>query len=325
MKLRMPAEWSKHSATWLAWPANRRTWPGRKLAAVKSVFIQMMTALLPGERVNVLVCDKNEAVEVIRALALGGVETRNLALHKVNTADAWIRDYGPTFVEVRGKRKEGRGKAVVKWKFNAWGGKYPELKRDDGVVGRIGALKKYRTLHPGIVLEGGSVDVNGRGLCLTTEECLLNKNRNPRLSRQNIEAALRRFLGVKRVVWLKKGIGHGDDTDGHVDDIARFVGPSTVLALKGDRENIARLKAAGLKVIELPLTAVRGKRLPASYANFYIGNAAVLVPVYGHPNDKKALRILKRFFPGRKIAGINCAALVHGLGSIHCVTQQEPA
>jgi agmatine deiminase len=261
----------------------------------------------------------------------------------VNTVDTWIRDYGPIFV------RDGKKKAFTKWIFNAWGGKYADLARDNGVVDKLSALKKVRRINTGVILEGGSIDMNGRGTCLTSEQCLLNPNRNPHLSRRAIEALLGKYLGVTNTIWLREGI-EGDDTDGHIDDITRFVNPTTVLTamesnkldknhwiLKDNFEVLKRSKDQNgrkLNVVELPMPGRLGparpdtphhKRLPASYANFYIGNAAVLVPVYSHRNDAKALRIVKRFFPGRKVIGIECSDLVYGLGSIHCVTQQEPA
>lgn len=333
----MPAEWEPHAATWLTWPSNPETWPGKMLSEVESIYVRMMEALLPGERVELLVHDKREAEKVVKLLALRGTRMKNLILHRADTVDTWIRDYGPIFV------KNGAKKAFTKWRFNAWGGKYSDLARDNGVVGKLQALKAHRRIDPGIVLEGGSVDMNGRGSCLTTEQCLLNKNRNPHLSQREIESVLERFLGARNVIWLKEGI-EGDDTDGHIDDITRFVGPRTVVTAVEPNakdpnhdileENLERLKFARdesgkrLTVVQLPMPGrvldARGKRLPASYANFYIGNAAVLVPIYSHRNDAKALRILKRLFPGRRVVGIECTALVHGLGSIHCVTQQEP-
>lgn len=312
----------------------------------------MIQGLLPGERVDLLVRDKSEAIEVIRSLALMRVATKNLVFHQVRTVDTWIRDYGPIFVKRLSPNSELRTpnsrKIFTKWTFNAWGGKYADLARDNGVVDGLSALKKVRRLNTGVILEGGSIDMNGRGTCLTTEQCLLNPNRNPHLSRRAIEALLKKYLGVTNTIWLKEGI-EGDDTDGHIDDITRFVNPTTVLtAMEPDRldknhwilkDNFEVLKRSKdqngrkLNVVELPMPGKVGpsrpdtphhKRLPASYANFYIGNAAVLVPVYSHRNDARALRIVKKYFPGRKVIGIECSALVYGLGSIHCVTQQEP-
>lgn len=233
--------------------------------------------------------------------------------------------------------------AMVHWIFNAWGGKYEELAKDTKIPEIMNEKLALRCFKPGIVLEGGSIDVNGKGTLLTTEQCLLNKNRNPSLSKEQIGAYLKDYLGVSHIIWLKEGIV-GDDTDGHVDDIARFVDPTTVLCAyeeDEDDENHAPLKenyelllkskdqdGNDLKIIKLPMPGFVGDekgRLPASYANFYIGNKAVLVPVFGHENDKKALAIIQKAFPGRKAVGINCADLLHGLGTIHCISQQQPS
>lgn len=357
-KFRMPAEWEPHTATWLAWPTNKETWPGRSLKEVQSIHLAMIAALLPGERVELLVQDKKTAAVVLSSLVGENVPLKNLKFHQAKTADAWIRDYGPIFVLTSQSSRLKPRKAFVKWAFNGWGNKYPDLVRDNGVVDRLEALKKMRRFDPGMVLEGGSIDVNGRGICLTTEQCLLNPNRNPRLSRPEIESYLGKYLGVKKTIWLKKGI-EGDDTDGHVDDLARFAAPGTVLiAVEGNKngpnhaaleENrrilIAErdLNGKKFKVVELPMPsppAIKARHqsvggsagdfwrtsagLPASYANFYIGNGVVLVPIYSHRNDKQALKIIQRSFAKRKVLGIECSALVHGRGSIHCVTQQEP-
>lgn len=326
----MPAEWEPHAATWLAWPSPYASWSGRDLDGVEKIYAQMIAALLPGERADLLVADKTQAEKAIHLLALRGTAMKNLFLHRVKTADVWIRDYGPIFVKSRKDKGERiKNKAFVKWIFNAWGGKYPYLVRDNRVVDQLTMLKAYRRFDPGIVLEGGSIDVDGRGTCLSTEPCLLNKNRNPRLTRQEIEATLRRYLGIQKTIWLTQGIA-GDDTDAHIDNLARFVGQGRILAVAGFEENLKILKQSTdvfgrkLKVAELPQPGHVGGGLPASYANFYIGNSAVLVPVYSHGNDKKALRIIRRCFPGRRVVAIECTALVHGLGSIHCVTQQEP-
>lgn len=339
----MPAEWARHDATWLTWPKNKITWPGRKLAEVESIYLRMIRGLLPGERVNLLVPDDKTAKKVSSSVGSKGVKLSNLVFHRAKTVDTWIRDYGPLFVKNRSE------KAFAKFIFNAWGGKYADLARDNGVVDRLPALKMHRRFDVPVVLEGGSIDLDGQGTCLTTEQCLLNPNRNPKLSRRDLEKVLRRALGVTRVIWLKDGI-EADDTDGHVDDITRFVAPRTVVtAVEPDptdavnhhalSENLRILRAsrdaAGrrLKIIELPMPGLVGpgrsdtthRRLPASYANFYIGNAAVLLPVYSRRNDRAAVRILKKVFPSRRIVPIECTPLVYGLGSIHCVTQQEPA
>lgn len=339
----MPAEWARHESTWLTWPKNRTTWPGARLGETENIYVQMIRGLLPGERVNLIVADEKTAKRVTARVSGKGVKLSNLVFHRAKTVDTWIRDYGPIFV------KDGRKKAFSKFIFNAWGGKYADLARDTGVVDRLPALSVHRRFNVPLVLEGGSIDTDGRGTCLTTEQCLLNPNRNPSLSRLDLERVLRSALGFRRVIWLKDGI-EADDTDGHVDDITRFVAPETVVtAVESDprdrinhhalSENLGILRqsvdARGkrLRIVELPMPGLVGpgrsdtthRRLPASYANFYIGNASVLLPVYSHRNDRVAVKILKKCFPDRKIVPIECTALVYGLGSIHCVTQQEPA
>ena len=341
----MPAEWETHEATWLSWPTNKISWPGPLLKRVEAIYVEMMRGLLPGEKVNLLVSGENTAKNVQKRLAAKKIPSKNLVFHHVKTVDTWIRDYGPIFVKKSGLSSEV---AFTKWTFNAWGGKYSDLARDNGVVDKLKALKDYRRFDAGIILEGGSIDVNGAGTLLTTEQCLLNPNRNKHLSRRQIEMYLEKFLGIQKTIWLKEGI-EADDTDGHVDDITRFTAPRTIVtAVEPDpadknheylSENLSILKSstdqAGKKftIVELPMPGLVGpprpecghKRLPASYANFYIGNHAVLVPVYSHKNDRAALKILRGLFPGRKVIGIECSALVYGLGSIHCVTQQQPA
>lgn len=349
----MPAEWAPHEATWLTWPKNRITWPGKMLAQVESIYIQMMQGLLPAEKVHLLVPDEKTVRRVLKMLDAKKTKTSNLVPHVVSTVDTWIRDYGPIFVR-REKGEEGREVAFRKFIFNAWGGKYADLATDTGVVDRIPYLKNFKRTDIPIVLEGGSIDMNGLGTCLTTEQCLLNKNRNPKLSKKQIEDQIKKYLGVTKIIWLKEGI-EGDDTDGHVDDITRFVAPRTILtAVEPDKtdknhhyldENLHILKKStdqdgkNFHIVELPMPgrvygestvhgpqSTAGKwRLPASYANFYIGNHAVLVPVYSHRNDKKAVQIIRKQFPDRKIVAIECTPLVYGLGSIHCVTQQQPA
>lgn len=336
----MPAEWAPHSATWLTWPVNRITWPGKRLKQVENIYVQMLQALLLNEKVNLLVHDKKTAAKVL-ALLSKSLPTNNLIFHEVPAVDTWIRDYGPIFI------KRGREKAFTKWIFNGWGGKYADLARDNGVVDRISSLKRVKRFDVPLIMEGGSIDMNGEGTCLTTEQCLLNSNRNKAMTRTSLENYLQEYLGVRKVIWLKEGI-EADDTDGHVDDITRFVNKRTIVtAVESDKkdknhhylaENLEILKSATdqdgrpLTIVELPMPGVVGpgrsdtkhKRLPASYANFYIANGVVLVPVYSHRNDKIALKILQDLFPGRRVLGIECSPLVYGLGSIHCVTQQEP-
>jgi agmatine deiminase len=337
---RMPAEWHPHQATWLTWPKDPETWPDR-VPLVEDIFLQMMAALAPHEIVNLLVDDEAAAAAVRTRLAFPGAE--NIHFHKIPTVDSWIRDYGPNFLI-----NDNAGLAYNDWIFNAWGNKYEELKKDDAIPAHLQSLLNVPRFEPGIVMEGGSIEVNGAGCVLTTEQCLLNLNRNPYLTRQEIEQHLKDYLGVGKVLWLGEGIV-GDDTDGHIDDIARFVAPDVIVcALEEDPEdanykllqdNLHRLQrmtdvtSRAFEIVNLPMPGVVGgrssdnrnlDRLPASYANFYIANDVVLAPVFGHANDARALETLQRLFPSRLVVGINCEPLVWGMGTIHCVTQQQP-
>jgi agmatine deiminase len=359
----MPAEWRGHAATWLSWPKDPETWPGR-VPQVENIFLQMMEALAPNETVNLLVDDK-ETEHLVRGRCTFA-SADNIRFHRIATVDSWIRDYGPNFLvfdkmsaklqfvdnsasNTDAKPKfVGRGLAFNDWRFNAWGNKYEELKQDDSIPQRLESLLKAPRFQPGIVMEGGSIDVNGAGCVLTTEQCLLNPNRNPDLSRAEIEQYLKDYLGVAKVLWLREGIV-GDDTDGHIDDIARFVAEDVIICtLEEDpldanyellRDNLKRLqkmtdnRGRAFEIVTLPMPGVIGgastdkrnlDRLPASYANFYIANNVVLAPVFGHANDARALETLARVFPGRNVVGINCGPLVWGMGTIHCVTQQQP-
>jgi agmatine deiminase len=336
----MPAEWRAHAATWLTWPKDPETWPDR-VSQVEEIYLQMIAALTPQETVNLLVDDlaTEHAVRQRCAFASAG----SLHFHHIPTVDSWIRDYGPNFLV------DGRGGAAFNdWIFNAWGNKYETLKQDNGVPLFLEPELKMRRFEPGIVLEGGAIDVNGEGCVLTTEQCLLNPNRNPHLNKNEIEEYLNNHLGVSKVLWLGEGIV-GDDTDGHIDDIARFVGPNLIICAVEDdpqdpnyellQDNLGRLKSMtdvngrGFEIVTLPMPGVVGgtstdtrnlDRLPASYANFYIANGVVLAPVFGHANDGRALETLQRVFPDRRVVPINCEPLVWGMGTIHCVTQQQP-
>jgi len=335
----VPAEWEKHEAVWLAWPYDLDSFP--KIDSVEKAYVAIIKAIHQSETVNLLVKDELMQDRVIEMLRQASVDLHRIRFHLVSYADVWFRDYGPTFV-VNRQKETGKGSlAMVNWIFNAWGEKYRELMVDTRIPGIINEDLKLPRFQPGIVLEGGSIEVNGRGTVLTTEQCLLSKNRNPSLNKEEIEACLKEYLNVQKVIWLKEGIA-GDDTDGHVDDIARFVNPTTVLCAFEDDpedENYAALKenyellrgetdqdGNPLQVIKLPMPGRVGveRRLPASYANFYIGNEVVLVPVFGHRNDKAALKIIQEAFAGRKVVGIDCREMVEGLGTIHCVSQQEP-
>lgn len=330
----MPAEWTPHQATWLAWPYDPVTWPGKVLHA-EDVFVQMMRALTPHEYVELLVRPIQET-KVRQRLA--DERITNIRLHLMDYADSWIRDYGPTFV-----KNHAGDLATIDWTFNAWGNKYETLLKDDKIPPRLDPILKVPRYEAPLVMEGGSIEVNGAGTVLTTEQCLLNPNRNPHLSNDEIETHLRDFLGVSQILWLKEGI-EGDDTDGHIDDLARFVDASTlVAAVETDPndpnraildDNLRRLQSfrdpngRPFRVVTLPMPGRVGDdegRLPASYANFYIGNGVVLLPVFGDPNDARAEAILGQLFPGRRIVPIRCEDLVLGMGTLHCVTQQQPA
>ena len=335
----MPAEWARHHATWLSWPNNRETWP-TFLEKVRDIWIEMVRALAPNEQVYLLVNDQAAEREVAARLKSARAAMGNVKLLQIPTIDVWMRDYGPTFLT---RNSADQPLAFNDWVFNGWGGKYKSYEDDDRVARAIAAWLKIPVFDHRIVLEGGSIEVNGAGTCLTTEQCLLNKNRNPHLSRTEIEDFLGDSLGVSHVLWLGEGIV-GDDTDGHIDDIARFVDPTTVVCTVESnsrdenyrylQENFERLQSARdqdgrkLSIATLPCPGpveCEGVRLPASYANFYIANEVVLVPIFNDANDRPALGILQDLFPRRKIIGLRCNEVVAGLGAIHCVTQQQPA
>jgi len=320
---RMPAEWEPHAATWIAWPHNSADWPGR-FTPVPWVYGEIVRKLSAVERVRILV--QNEALEkqARRVLEKVGANLDAVDFFRRETDRVWTRDYCPLFVKNR------RGEtALTAWKFNGWA-KYPNHKRDAAIPAYLTKRLKLPAFTPGMVLEGGSIDVNGQGLLLTTEECLLSKvqQRNPGMSREEIEARLREFLGVERVLWLKTGIA-GDDTHGHVDDLARFVDTETVvLVAEADPADTKTLRRAGLKVVPLPMPRpllFSGVRVPASYANFYIANGLVLVPTFNDASDRIALNMLAKLFRDREVVGINCTELIWGLGALHCMTQQQPA
>jgi len=337
---RMPAEWHRHSSTWLSWPKDPETWPERVQQA-QEIFVQMMATLTPHETVNLLVDDRETEASVRDRCTFASAS--NIRMHRVPTIDSWIRDYGPNFLV------SDNGKAAFNdWRFNAWGNKYEELKKDDCVPELLQPVLGLPRFEPGIVMEGGSIDVNGEGCVLTTEQCLLNPNRNPELSKDEIETKLKEFLGVEKVLWLGEGIV-GDDTDGHIDDIARFVAPGVIVCAREDdpqdanyeilEDNFRRLESMtdrsgrSFRIVTIPMPGAVGgnstdsrnlERLPASYANFYIANKVVLAPVFGRSNDDRAVNILQSVFSDRRVIPINCEPLVWGMGTIHCVTQQQP-
>jgi agmatine deiminase len=332
---RMPAEWEPHTATWLSWPRREGiSFPG-SFDRVLPTLRAMVEALIESEQVCINVC--NGAHEAEARAVLDDVDLAGVAFHRIPTNEPWCRDHGPIFLT----RAADPKLAVVDWDYNAWGGKYPPCDLDEVVPTRIAELLDLPVCYPKMILEGGSIDVNGTGALLTTEGCLLNKNRNPDLSREQIEERLRENLGVREILWLGQGT-EGDDTDGHIDNLARFVSERTVVAIvEKDRsipnyeslqENLRRLRGASrtgtkIDIIELPTTrrVVRDDLvLPMSYANFYIANTVVLAPTYADPSDEVALSILRECFPTRRVIGIDCRELIWGLGAFHCLTQQQP-
>jgi len=342
----MPAEWEPHEATWLVWPHRLSDWP-RKFAPIPWVYGEMIRRLADGETVRVVVASAVHETEARRNLARVGVEAGAVEFLRFPTDRGWSRDMGPIFVRKGGRRPEV---AIARFSFNGWA-KYPDHKKDALVPERAAkalGLRLFPIAHKRrpFVLEGGAIDVNGRGTLLTTEECLLDPDvqaRNPGLSRREVEETLKSALGVTNILWLGKGIA-GDDTHGHVDDLCRFVGPKTVVlcheknpgdanyrVLQENRERFGEMRledGSKPEIVALPMPApllFDGMRLPASYANFYIGNAAVIVPTFNDPADREALGILSELFTDRPVVGIHAVDLVWGLGTLHCLTQQQPA
>jgi agmatine deiminase len=336
---RMPAEWEPHEATWLSWPHKLESWPGA-FEEVPGVFAQIAKHLSRSELVRINVAGDVFASQVLKLLHEAGADFSRIRFHFNPTNDAWVRDHGPIYVvrEHAGKRQ----RAIIDWDYNAWGNKYPPFDLDNAIPSRIAAEFGEERFCPGIVMEGGSIDVDGRGTLMTSEQCLLNPNRNPHLSKQEIEQKLSDYLGITRFLWLGEGIV-GDDTDGHIDDLTRFIDPHTVLTVVEPdpldenhrllQDNLDRLKTMRafdgepLRVVTVPMPLAmhyEGQRLPASYANFYIANKVVLAAVYGQERDQILLDTLQELYPDREVVGINCLRLVWGLGAIHCVTQQQP-
>ena len=338
LNYRFPAEWEKHRATWLSWPHKEESWPG-KIESIYPIYAQFIKALTEGEFVCI-----NVNNEKMKAQAIQHLNKQNVDLAKINfyihpTNDAWCRDHGPSFlINTNAENK----KIIIDWNYNAWGNKYPPYDLDDVIPTLIGKEFNIPVYNPSIVMEGGSVEFNGKGTLLTSTACLLNHNRNPHLNQSQIEKYLRDYYCVDNILWVHDGIV-GDDTDGHIDDITRFVNHDTVVTvveqnssdenydlLKENVELLEKMKLENgkqLNIIELPMPSpvvYDGQRLPASYANFYIGNAAVVVPVFKDKNDDKALDILQNCFPDRKVIGLDSTDIIWGLGSFHCLSQQEP-
>jgi agmatine deiminase len=338
---RLPAEWEPHRGTWLTWPRpDGISFPDRYFA-VPPVYAKFIRQLVQTEEVNICVWDADTEVWVRELLMENNTPLERVLFHHFPAYEPWCRDHGPMFLVRENKGVRERG--IVDWAYNAWGGKYPPFDLDDAIPQHIAFLRQLPMFSPGIVMEGGSIDVNGRGTLLTTESCLLNPNRNPHLSREQIEQYLREYLGVTNILWLGEGIV-GDDTDGHVDDLARFVDRSTVVTVVEEdpadpnyqilQDNLRRLLGMRdeegniLRIVQLPMPGTvecQGQRLPASYANFYLANGIVIVPTYRDPNDSEALAVLRRVLPDRRVIGIDSTDLIWGLGSFHCISQQEPA
>ncbi len=333
----MPPEGAPHRATWIAWPHEVRDWPG-KFAPIPWVYGEIVRLLAPRERVCILVRDAAMERRAGGLLRKAGVDLARVDFFRVPTDRVWTRDSGPVFV-----RNAAGDRIATHWRFNGWA-KYPNHKRDDEVAGKVAraaGVPEYRVREGGrdVVLEGGAIDVDGDGTLMATEECLLSdvQARNPGLGREGIERLLREVLGIRRVVWLGNGIA-GDDTHGHIDDVARFVAPGRVLLCEEKdpkdpnhaplKENRERLEGAGIEVIPLPMphpVVFCGQRVPASYANFYIANGIVIVPTFNDPRDRLALGLLAELFPDRDVVGVYCGDFIWGLGTLHCATQQEPA
>jgi agmatine deiminase len=334
-----PAEFSKHDATWLSWPHKEASWPG-KIKTIYPVYAQFIKLIAEGEYVNI-----NVGNEKMKQQALHYLTDVSADLNRINffihpTNDAWCRDHGPAFlINAAAEQK----KIVIDWGYNAWGGKYPPFDLDDNIPTLIANHYNIPVYYPGIVMEGGSVEFNGKGTVLTTSSCLLHENRNPQLTQKQIEEYLHSYYGVDNILWLGDGIV-GDDTDGHIDDLTRFVNESTVVTVveldKKDenyftlKENVKTLNKLRLEngkqlnIIELPMpTAIvyEDMRLPASYANFYISNKYVIVPTFRDKNDDLALQILQSSFTDRKVVGLDSLDIIWGLGSFHCLSQQEPS
>jgi agmatine deiminase len=333
-----PSEFAPHAATWLSWPHKEASWPG-KIDTVFPIYAQFIKLVAEGEKVNINVADEKMKQFAIAHLEKVSADLNNIQFFFHPTNDAWCRDHGPAFLINPIEKK----KMIVDWGYNAWGGKYPPFDLDDVIPTLIANHYKIPVVHPGIVMEGGSVEFNGKGTLLTTRACLLNPNRNPQLNQSQIEEYLANYYGVDHILWLGDGI-IGDDTDGHIDDLTRFVNAETVVTIveenKSDenyeilQDNLKELKTLRLEtgkqlnIIELPMPApviFEDQRLPASYANFYIANKYVVVPTFRDKNDDTALAILQQCFPNRKVVGLDSTDIIWGLGSFHCLSQQEPA
>ncbi len=332
-----PAEWAPHEACWLSWPHNTDTWPG-KFKQIFPAYCEFIRVLSLSEKVRINVGSVELAKSAFTRIAQYGAELDNIYFHLNPTNDAWCRDHGPCFLVNKDPSKE---KIIVNWGYNAWGAKYPPFDLDNDIPQKVADQLGVQIAEPGIIMEGGSVDFNGEGTLITSKSCLLNPNRNPDLSKPEIEEKLKNYYGVENVLWVKDGIV-GDDTDGHIDDTVRFVNPSTVITmveantsdenfkiLKENRHLLEQLTIRNkpIEIVDIQMPEplfYNGQRLPASYANFYISNEHVIVPVFNSKQDDQALGKIRECFPSRKIIGIDSTHLVWGLGSFHCLSQQQP-
>lgn len=333
-----PAEFASHDATWLSWPHKEASWPG-KIEMIYPVYAEFIKRVAEGEKVNINILDATMQQKAIHHLQQVEADLSNIQFFLHPTNDAWCRDHGPAFLV----HPEEKKKMIVDWGYNAWGGKYPPFDLDDVIPTLIAEYYKIPVVQPGIVMEGGSVEFNGKGTLLTTAACLLNPNRNPHLTQNQIEEYLYNYYGVTHILWLGDGIV-GDDTDGHIDDLTRFVNEDTVVTIVESnrqdenyqilQDNLKELKSLRLEsgkqmnIVELPMPApviYDNQRLPASYANFYICNKYVVVPTFRDKHDDRALDILQQCFPTRKVIGLDSTDIIWGLGSFHCLSQQEPA
>lgn len=339
----MPPEWHPHAGTQMHWPTNRETWPGERMDRVERVYLDIVDALHKFEPIHLLVPDEGYREKILSLFSTCSIDPDRIIFHLKPTNDVWARDCGPIFIS---RTENGEEEfAITDWEYNAWGEKYPPFADDNKLPKYFADRFDLPRFEPGMVLEGGSIEVNGEGVLLTTESVLLNENRNPDLSKDEIEQRLKDYLGVEKIIWLKKGLA-GDDTDGHVDDLSRFLDSGTILTMIVDDKNDVNYEAleTNLEILEkardvndnafsietlpLPKTKIEGTTVdgsefvPASYANFYIANGAVLVPTYDVRYDELALDLFRNYFPNRKIIGIPCSDLVWGQGSIHCITQQ---
>ncbi|MFA6515043.1 MAG: agmatine deiminase family protein [Candidatus Paceibacterota bacterium] len=337
----MPAEWEKHSAVWLAWPYDDTTFPGM-VSDIEKIYCQIIKAIEDSEKVNLIVLNIKTQNKVEILLKSFGVNLNNVVFYTQEYADVWVRDYAPITL----LNKKSDNLAFVKWNYNAYGKKddpfFTDLLKDDVVFNNIISDIKYKVFKPDIVLEGGAIESNGEGVLMTTEQCLLNPNRNNELDKGRTEIYLKAYLGVENIIWLKDGLTN-DHTDGHIDEIARFVSPDTIVcAYENDKKDLnfnilndnfkilKNVKDQGgnkFKIIKLPMPHMNynnGEKAPVSYTNFYIGNSVILMPIFNDPNDKKAVKIIKSLFKNHKIVEIDCSKIIYGGGGLHCITMQQP-